>query len=158
MAEEAKKKDVHSGRANHTLAHSYAWYFVFLLGAIALDFVFPVRIFHSALSVPAGFALLFLATILIVWAECTHHHRLDPATVNKEALCRGPYCYTRHPTHWGVFLLLLGFGILLNAFFVILFTIVGFALSKLVFLKKHDSILSEKYGRHYEEYKKSVKL
>jgi len=75
-----------------------------------------------------------------------------------EHFCRGPYCYTRIPTQWGLFFLMLGFGIVANALFVILFTILAFFISKFVFMGEHDRILVEKYGDAYAEYKKLVKF
>ena len=78
--------------------------------------------------------------------------------VTKENFCKGPYCYARHPTHWGLFFLILGFGIILNALFVILCTLISFIVTKFVFIEKQEKILAEKYGAPYLEYKKSVKL
>lgn len=60
--------------------------------------------------------------------------------------------------HWGLFILMLGFGILINAIFVILFSIVSFVVAKFIFLKKEENILAGKYGAPYMEYKKSVKF
>jgi protein-S-isoprenylcysteine O-methyltransferase Ste14 len=78
--------------------------------------------------------------------------------VTKETFCRGPYCYTRSPTHFGLFLLIIGFGFVLNAFFVVLFTFFCFLITKITFVKKQEKLLEEKYGTAYTEYKKSVKF
>ena len=78
--------------------------------------------------------------------------------MTKETFCQGPYCYTRTPTHWGLFFLVLGFGILVNAFFVVVTTIVSFIVSKFIFLRRGEAILAKKYGTPYLEYKKQVKL
>ncbi|KKP64099.1 MAG: hypothetical protein UR62_C0020G0001, partial [Candidatus Nomurabacteria bacterium GW2011_GWF2_35_12] len=68
------------------------------------------------------------------------------------------YCYTRSPTHFGLFLLMLGFGIITNALFIIIFSVISFIITKFVFIRKEEKILAEKYGIPYLEYKKSVKL
>jgi protein-S-isoprenylcysteine O-methyltransferase Ste14 len=52
----------------------------------------------------------------------------------------------------------LGFGIISNAFFVILTTLVSFLVSRFIFLEKEEIILEEKYGTPYLEYKRAVKL
>ncbi len=106
---------------------------------------------------PVGFTCLFLATAIIFWEQRTSK-KLNTEDLTKESFCRGPYCYTRHPSHWGLFLLVLGFGIIMNAFFIIFLTLVSFIITKLVYLKKHEIVLVEKYGAPYEEYQKSVRL
>ena len=108
--------------------------------------------------IPVGFLFLVFATVVIIWAQKTGRDLRKVEEVKTEHFCRGPYCYTRTPTHWGLFFLVLGFGIIANALFVILSTIVSFIISKFIFIKKHDEILVEKYGDAYSEYKKLVKF
>jgi len=106
---------------------------------------------------PIGFVFLALGTFLILWAQTTSRH-LKKENITPETFCHGPYCYTRAPTHLGLFLLMLGFGFISNAFFVILLTLFAFFIGKLVFLDKEEKILAEKYGAPYLEYKKMVKF
>ena len=106
---------------------------------------------------PIGVAFLLLATILILWAQMTSRN-LSKQNITKETFCKGPYCYTRSPTHWGLFLLLLGFGFIANAFFLIILTLISFVITKFIFLEKEENALAMKYGAPYLEYKKEVKL
>src|ERR1035437_6593070 len=53
----------------------------------------------------------------------------------------------------GAIILLLGFGIIVNAPFVILSAIISFIVTKFVFLSKEEKILADKYGTPYLEYK-----
>ena len=147
----------HKGSVHWHLAHSYVMYFILLMTGITLDLVFKFKIFNNYIMVPVGAILLLFATFLILWAEHTSRN-WKGENVDVEAFCRGPYCYTRSPTHWGLFLLMLGFGIVLNAFFIILSTIISFIIAKFVFQKKEEKALSEKYGAPYLEYKKIVKF
>ena len=144
-------------KVHRILAHSYSVYFLLFLIGVLLDIVFQFKIFESNILVPTGAALLIFATLLILWAQRTSRD-LKISNLSKETFCRGPYCYTRSPTHWGLFLLMLGFGIIANAFFVVLFTIIAFFLTRFTFLKKEEQALAETYGSPYLEYKKSVKL
>ncbi|MEX2052273.1 MAG: hypothetical protein WD991_01080 [Candidatus Paceibacterota bacterium] len=144
--------DVH-----RVLAKSYSMYFLLFLVGVTLDLIFRFRIFETMILLPLGFILLGAATILILWAQYTSRN-LDKGNISKETFCRGPYCYTRSPTHWGLFFLMLGFGILANALFVIVTTLISFVISKSVFLKKQEDMLAHKYGMPYLEYKKAVKL
>ena len=146
-----------SNKVHHVLAHSYSVYFILFLVGVTLDLIYQVKIFQSPFLAPTGFTFLALATLLIFWAQSTTKH-INKQNMTKETFCRGPYCYTRSPTHWGLFLLMLGFGILANALFVVIFTVIAFILTKLVFLKKEEAILAKKYGTPYLEYKKLVRF
>jgi len=150
-------KITEANKIHSTLAHSYSSYFLLLIAGVLLDLIFHIRIFHSSIMMPIGFALLIIATLIILWAQISYED-LRGKDVTKQHFCKGPYCYTRNPTHLGLFLLILGFGFVLNAFFVILFTVLSLVFTKVVFLKKHDSVMEDKFGAPYREYKKSVKF
>ncbi len=140
------------------LAHSYSVYFVLLLVGVCLDLIFDLKLFTNVIMIPTGFFFLALASIIILWAQKTGRDLRKVKEVKTEHFCRGPYCYTRIPTQWGLFFLILGFGIITNSFFVIIFTIISFFISKFVFMGKHERILIEKYGSAYTEYMKLVKF
>jgi len=139
------------------LAHSYSIYFTLFLIGVVLDLVLKIRIFTGPFMMPAGTILLLLGSVLIVWAQLTSRH-FKKDGISKEAFCRGPYCFTRTPTNFGLFFLMFGFGIITNAFFVVLSTIISFLIGKFFFLSKEEKILEAKYGTPYLEYKKSVKF
>lgn len=140
-----------------TLAHSYFWYLLPLVLAVFLDMLYPIRVFHDGWAQILGAIFLIVATFLIYWAQVSSHQLRKTESITKESFCRGPYCYTRTPTHWGIFLLVLSLGLILNAFFVMLFTLVSFLITKIFFVKKQEAILEQKYGAPYLEYKKIVK-
>jgi protein-S-isoprenylcysteine O-methyltransferase Ste14 len=142
---------------HRVLAHSYFVYLFFLLIGVVLDVVFHIHAFEDVFVIPAGIILIVLATALIFWAQHTSRN-LSTGNISKEAFLHGPYCYTRSPTHYGLFLLMLGFGFVANAFFVIMFTIISLLVTKFFFLKKEESLLEEKYGEPYKAYKKIVKF
>lgn len=148
----------HKFKVHHVLAQSYSVaFFMFLIGVL-LDLIFPIKVFHDSYMTPIGLSVLFFASIIIFWAQRTSRDLRKIDEIKKESFCRGPYCYSRTPTHWGLFLLLLGFGIVANASFIILTTIISSIISKIVFLKREERILVDKYGTPYLEYQKSVKL
>ena len=159
-------KNSYTGTIHGVLAHSYSIYFILFLIGICLDLIFSARsgsafcgkIFTDSIMVPLGLLFLVLATIIILWAQKTGRDFRKVAEVKTEHFCRGPYCYTRIPTQWGLFFLMLGFGIITNSFFIVLLTTIAFFISKFIFISKHDKILIEKYGAAYMEYKKLVKF
>ena len=143
---------------HRVLSHSYSVYFIFLLLSIYLDFLFDFKLFSDTLIVPVGFFFLGLASIVIIWAQRTGHEFRKIKEKRTEHFCRGPYCYTRIPTQWGLFFLMLGFGLVTNSFFVVLFSVISFLIAKFVFIEKQERILEAKYGTHYSEYKKLVRF
>ena len=153
--EEAKK--LPKGGVHVVLAYSYSFYFFGLLLGMILDFIFPIKIFDDFISAPLGMALIIFATLLIFWAQHTSRN-LKTETLTVDSFCKGPYCYTRGPTHLGLGLLIFGFGILTNTMFISLLAIVAYVVTRLTFLNKEESMLAKKYGAVYLAYKKKVRL
>jgi len=152
-------KVIHPKHKTHNiLAHSYSVYFLLLIVGVVLDLLVPILVFNIIIMISVGFILLILATILIIWAQHTSRRLNTSHPVTKETFCKGPYCYTRTPTHWGLFFLILGFGFIMNTFFIIILTILAFIITKLFFLKKQESVLTDRYRKAYLEYKKEVKF
>lgn len=139
------------------LAHSYSFYLALLLFGLFFHFLFPLEVYENNQIGFFGFLLLVFGTLLILWAQKTSRN-LDKSRISKESFSRGPYRYTRAPTHLGLFLLTFGFGLAVNSFFIVLFTLISFVAGKYFFIRKQEAVLSEKYGIHYSEYKKSVKF
>ena len=155
---ETQNNNQHKNKIHKVLAHSYTVYFVFLLVSVYLDSIFKIRIFTNSVALPLGIFFLVLASVLIIWAQKTGHNLTKVQEKKAEHFFRGPYRYNRIPTHFGLLLLILGFGIIYNSFFVVVSTVVSFIISKIIFIKEHDKLLAEKYGAAYVEYKKLLKF
>ena len=151
------EKSPHSGIVHHILAHSYSLYFVLFLLGFLFDVFFPIKIFKGEIIKYIGFLLLISSSYLIFWAQITSR-KLDKTNLTRDSFRRGPYYFTRSPTHFGIFLLIIGFGMIANTIFVIFFTVIAFFITKLVFLKEQEMLLEERYGEPYREYKKIVKF
>lgn len=154
---EDKKEQHPKHKIHHLLAHSYYIYFFGLILGVLFDLYINISIFNAFYGEILGFILLFLGTFLVVWAQGSSL-KLHMNSLTKESFCRGPYCYTRTPTHYGLFFLVVGLSFVLNAFFLCLFAILSFLITKILFVKKQEIILSERYGQPYIEYKEKVKF
>lgn len=148
----AKKGSVHK-----ILAHSYGMHFVLFLMGVVLDLIFKLQFFSNPLIVYKGIVLLVFGSLLIIWAQYTSRN-LKVENVTKETFCNGPYRFTRTPTNFGLFFMMFGFGLMLNALFIMITSIISFVVAKFVFLNKEEELLALKYGAPYLEYKKSVKF
>jgi len=142
---------------HRVLAHSYSMYFLLFLIGLSLDSVNKFKIFNNPSMISMGILFLIVGTFLIFWAQKTSRH-LRKENISKETFLHGPYRFTRTPTNFGLFFLMVGFGLITNAAFVILFAFISFIIAKLAFLRKEEQILANKYGAPYLEYKKSVKF
>ena len=152
-----KNISLKDNKVHHVLAYSYFSFFLLFLVGVFLDIFFPIKIFQGSSIKFFGLIFLFLASILVLWAQMTSRN-LNKENLTIDTFCRGPYCFTRSPTHWGLFLLTLGFGFVANAGFVVLCTIISFFITKFIFLKREEDILARKYGAPYLEYKKKIKF
>ncbi|MEI6581018.1 MAG: hypothetical protein WCO07_02485, partial [bacterium] len=108
-------------------------------------------------TMSVGFLFIVFASILIFWIK-VNSKKMKKEVLTKEDFLHGPYKYTSIPNHWGIFILILGFGIMVNAVFMIVLTTFSFFLTLPVFLKMQETVLSEKYGTPYTEYRKIVKF
>ncbi|OGJ02801.1 hypothetical protein A3G06_00210 [Candidatus Nomurabacteria bacterium RIFCSPLOWO2_12_FULL_46_14] len=148
-----------SGRIHKILAESYLFYFLFFLLGVYLDLIFPIKPIPGQAGRALGLVVIVFATLLVLWAQRSSRH-LDAAKDNfsPDSFRRGPYRFTRSPTHWGLFFLLFGFGLSANALFVMLFILLAFVVTRALFITEEEKILEKKYGSAYLEYKKSVKF
>ena len=145
----------HKNKVHKVLAHSYSLFLIFFLVGVLLDLLFPLRIFRSTAVSIAGLVIVILASALIFWAQ-RGNRKLDKEHLSKETFSKGPYRYTSHPTHWGLFFLFAGFALMADAAYLLFFTILYFSLAHFTLLRAHDNILEEKYGEHYREYRESL--
>lgn len=155
--EEFNDKGIYKNKVHRVLAHSYLFFFLFFLIGLFLDFLFPLKIFDENNMMWFGILFLICGTGLIFWAQKSSL-KLRKEDISKDTFYRGPYRYSRSPTHYGLFFLMLGFGFTANALFIVLFSAISFFITKFVFIKKQERILEEKYGTPYIEYKKLVKF
>ncbi len=152
-----ENKNPHKNKVHHVLAYSYIFCFILFLIGLLFDFIFPLKIFGKFNIMFLGALFLIFGTFLIFWAQISSH-RLKKENINKETFCNGPYRFTRSPTNFGIFILTLGFGIIMNALFIVVSSVISFIVGKFIFIKKEEEILAQKYGAPYLEYKKSVKF
>ncbi|HEY4715192.1 MAG TPA: isoprenylcysteine carboxylmethyltransferase family protein [Candidatus Paceibacterota bacterium] len=141
---------------HHVLAHSYSVFLLGLLIGLFLDLFLAIKIIPQYMQY-FGLILMLAAPLLIYWAQRTSGRlRLKKETLMVSDFKKGPYAITRGPTHLGLALLTIGFGLLNNAIFVVLFSIIVYFLSKRIFLKEQEKLLSQNYGEEYTKYQHEV--
>ena len=147
-------------RVHGVLARSYGTYFVCLLVGIILDAIFPIRML-PVISQNIGMGIIIFGTGIIMWAQSTSAHleqkKKKGETVDEDDFHRGPYRFSRSPTHVGLNLLFIGVGFLFNSVLIVVMTMIPFLISRFVFLRKMEMILEQRYHSLYKNYKEIVK-
>ncbi len=146
------------GMVHYILSHSYIVFFMAVIVGVILDIIFPIDIFRGQLYQYVGLVMILLGTCLIYWAQSTASHtKKEMEEKGERDFARGPYKYSRNPTHIGLTIMILGLGFLLNSLFSVVLIIIASLLTKAIFLKEEESLLEEKYGQIYRDYKKKVR-
>ena len=147
-----QKESVH-----HILSYSYTIYFLGIIVGILLDRFLPIRVIPNELQATLGPLFLLAGPLLILWAQRSSRRlKQNKSDLSKECFKVGPYCFTRKPTHIGLFFMVLGFALISNSVVLIGTTIISYIFSS-IFIRRQENILSEKYGEEYLKYKKEVR-
>lgn len=159
MENKSIKKRHISGIIHVLLSQDYAIFFLAVVLGVVCDIFFSLHIFNGVLYQNIGFIFIIVGTIIVYWSQATTRQMSKMVTQNRDVnfFLQGPYKYTRNPTNFGLTLLVLGLGFLINSLFSVIFILITYIISKSFFIKKQDAILKERYGEVFEEYKKKVK-
>ncbi|MES2930429.1 MAG: methyltransferase [Patescibacteria group bacterium] len=150
---------IRSGMVHIVLSYSYVMFLMAVVAGLVLDLVYHITIFSGPFYSYAGFIMIVAGSYLVYWAQSTSRCTKEEM---KKGLTgrdfeRGPYKYSRNPTHLGLTLMTLGLGLILHSFFSVVCIIVASVISKFIFLKKEERLLEKKYGQTYCEYKRKVR-
>jgi len=134
---------------------------VFVFASLWLDKLLPVHLLISPptklfLSLPI---LVIGATIALGTVYSFARARGSPVPLNppQKLLTTGLYSQVRNPMLLGWFVMLLGMGILLNAFSLIFIFTPLFILLNVLYVKTiEEKEMEKKFGEQYLKYKKSV--
>jgi len=156
---ETETEKIQGSMVHFILLHSYL---IFLFAVIIGSFLDPLinrKMFSDSIYQIIGVIMLFFSSILIYWAQrvSSNYQQRTKKDNSKSHFEFGPYKYLRNPTHFGLFIMTLGFSFIINSFFSVILTIIAHAITKTFFVRKEEKILEEKYGETYVEYKKKVK-
>lgn len=144
------------GLIHYILSGGYVIFlFAFLLG-ISLGLIFPNKILNTPYFEYIGLFFVIMGPVLIYWAQSTSK-ALAKNPPPKPTFRSGPYRYVRNPTHTGVVIMMFGYSLIIHSIYTLVFLIIAAFLSRYFILRKQDKILSDRYGEHFDKYKKEVK-
>lgn len=143
---------------HHVLAYSYFVYFLLFSVGVFIGSMHPTKLTENTGFIYLGYTLLFFATLLIHWAQSSSLKLRKDEDYTLQSFYRGPYKFSRSPTHWGLFLLMIALGFVLNEVALLLAGVLALMITRYYFLPKEEAMLVEKYNTAYLEYKKKVKF
>ena len=141
------------------LSQSYIVFFYALIVGVFLHMYFKTPLFQKQLSPTLGILLVISGSMLILWAQNTSSKskkKMLEQNVTRE-FARGPYKWTRKPTHTGIFFMIFGFVIVTNSLYILLTLMVALLVTKYLFIRKEEKYLEQIYGDMYRDYKKKVR-
>jgi protein-S-isoprenylcysteine O-methyltransferase Ste14 len=154
-----EEKSKPEGMVHFVLSHSYSVFLFAVVLGVIIDIVIPISAFTAVRYQYAGLGMIFLGSMLIYWAQsttsATKKEMEEEGAVRDFA--RGPYKYSRNPTHIGLTVMTLGLGFLIQSLFSVVLIIIAALITKFIFVKQEEDILEEKYGQSYCDYKKKVR-
>lgn len=128
-----------------------------LIGAF-VDFFYPWRLFPERTSTAIGLLFLLFATMIIAWSQSASRKFRRSEREGKEiSFFNGPYRFSSNPTSFGLALLTIGLGFLLNSIIIVGASAVAFWLSHIFYNIRKEKIMEEKYQDEYRNYKKKIK-
>ncbi len=155
MDEANEKPYTPSGDIQIILSKSYSlFFFAFIIGLI-LDFIFKARIGVPTLMY-AGVVIVFLSSIWIYWAQTVNKAPKYLPNGDRNFML-GPYKYSRHPTYFGISMLMLGAGFVTDSASVVVTAVTAFVISVFTFMTKEEKRHIKKYGDNYLAYMKKVR-
>ncbi len=149
---------------NHKLCH-YSAHLpgVILAGAffgLVIHLILPIQLGNNEILSFIGTLFLMIAPLLIMWSQKKRRevYGAKAPELSLQDLSRGPYAYSRHPSHLGLFFLVIGFAFILNSLFVLLGILVIFLAFNFVIIPKEESLLEAHVGETYRAYKNKVRM
>lgn len=153
--------DENKNSLSHLSSYSVIVFALALFLAVALDIVFPIRMFKNGFHQYFGVAIVGLGTYIVYWAEFHgqkfSHKRKRGEISSSDHLKTGPYARSRNPKYVGLGVLLIGLGIILNSVFVASSAFISILFIHFFLLHKEENLMIKRHGDIYHEYKKKVR-
>ncbi|MGH9744229.1 MAG: methyltransferase family protein [Candidatus Acidiferrum sp.] len=108
----------------------------------------------------AASALFLLLAVLLSWTGTRalgKQWRLDAGLIaDHELVTSGPYRFVRHPIYTSMFCTLLGTGILITPWWLLLPAVLFFIVGTEIRMRVEDNLLASQFGEQFAQYKRVV--
>lgn len=155
MSASTLKKTVHG-----ILTESYMVYVACLLTGILLDAFFNFSLMHQNAEYIGVLCMVFSPLLISAAQRASRKfkHIHAEREIGPKDFMYGPYKFLQSPTHMGIFLLSIGFSLVVNSLALVFATLVAYLITHWFYLPAEQEVLKRKYGAAYEAYLRKVKL
>ncbi len=132
----------------------------FLLAAYGLQHFWPISIGSSSGLKYIGGGVIALGigiVVLVAQSFKRAETNIEPWKPTTKIISTGIYAYSRNPIYTGFCLVLIGIGIFLNSFWILISFIPSAILVNHVAIKKEEKYLEKKFREEYMLYKNKVR-
>ena len=136
------------------------YFFLFLLVAIGLHFILPVKKIIQPPYIYSGIALIVFGVVLNIWSDALFKKKKttikpfkDPITLEVS----GPFAISRHPMYLGMAIILLGTSILLGSLIAFISPPGFIIVMNVIFIRFEEQNLEKIFGNEYLDYKQKVR-
>ena len=130
----------------------------FLLIALILHFIFPIRLIYFPYNL---IGIVFLGGIFLIKRAQVFFKKKGtpkhPFQKPKALVTDGPFKFTRNPMYLGLSLISLGIAFLSGSFYLFFVPIAFFLTINFAFIPREEKILEELFGEEFLDYKKQVR-
>lgn len=125
----------------------------------SLIFKFP-RSGFDAYFIPVGLLLFYSGACFSLWAKITMKNYWGPPAQHDsikqtKLITSGPFEISRNPIYLGLLLMIVGIGIAMKSYSVLLCIVIYYGIHKVIL--KEESLLTKQFGEEYKKYLKTVR-
>lgn len=120
--------------------------FVVYLLEVFLGSFFPIHLFTNELELVVGMVMIFLGTVLIVWAEFQRTVVSGDASIGAPVIT-GPYRVMRHPVYVSIGVMFLGVALILDSLVGLIVTLVLLVAFWIWIIPREERLLADVYSK-----------
>lgn len=133
------------------------YHLALLVIGIALNFWSKTKFVYT-IGIPghlAGSIAVIIAVLLMIWAIYVFAN--DSTEKPGSLQTTGPYRLTRNPMYLGWSLLLLGIGLVLGSWWLLIGVLLAVAITNFRVIPSEEKFLLDRFGDEFKEYRRSVR-
>ncbi len=131
-----------------------------LLAAYAAQRFWPISIGNISGLKPLGAAVIILGICIAILVSLSFKRaetNIEPWKPTRKIVSTGVFAYSRNPAYLAFCLALIGTGIFLNSFWILISFIPSAILVYYIAIRKEETYLEKKFGGEYVDYKNKVR-
>ncbi len=150
---------------NNTSVHSYFWQTSDFLAALAITIGFAVEMQQPTtldlpFNMPIGILLWFFGLMIILATKSQfkkHAQKSSPGHAPDMLITEGVFKYSRNPIYVGMVVIVVGFGVLFDSWWLVGSSLLAAVLMHFILIKPEEKFLEETFKEEFSNYKKKVR-